>query len=65
MSDHKSEERSQELGGSLTWRGAEIKPFPLMCGLSGSGSRGLGEDRARRLISVKETPTQESMETTS
>ena len=62
MSDRKPEERPQDLDGSLIWRGTEIKPFTLMCGLSGVGSRGLAEDRARRLVSVKEIPTQESRE---
>ena len=62
MSDHKPEERAQDLEGSLIWKGTEIKPFPLahglshsqgLCVLSGLGSGGLGEDRAWRLVSVK------------
>lgn len=59
MSEHKLEERLQDLDESLTWRGTEIRPFPLMCGLSGLGSGGLGENRARSLVSVK-VSTQES-----
>lgn len=47
MSDHKPEERPQDLDDSLMWSGTEIRPFPLMCGLSGLGSR------AKRLVSVK------------
>lgn len=59
MSDHKPEERPQDLGGSLIWRGIEIRltqghPHSQgLCILSGLGAAGLGKDKARRLVSVK------------